>query len=81
MQNPPSKCVNRKTRNHYARNLNCSCCRLLRLHLLLARKQCVYGSIELIAALEEVEFENEDVAQDCAAEFLNEGAGCGCGAT
>jgi len=32
--------------------------------LLLARKQCVYRRIELIAALEEVQLENEKVAHD-----------------
>lgn len=48
--------------------------------LLLAREQRVHGRIELVAALEEIEFEDEDVALDGAAELLDEGAGCSCGA-
>lgn len=44
--------------------------------LLLAGEQRVHGGVELVAALEEVEFEDEDVAHDGAAEFLDEGAGC-----
>jgi hypothetical protein len=51
----------------------------LLLHLLLlACEQGVDGCVELVAALEEVELEDEDVARDGAAEFLHECAGCRC---
>jgi hypothetical protein len=46
--------------------------------LLLAGEQGVDGRVELVAALEEVELEHEDVARDGGAEFLHERAGCGC---
>lgn len=49
--------------------------------LLLARKQRVHGRVELIAALEEVEFEDENVLCDLAAELLDEGTSRGSGAT
>lgn len=49
--------------------------------LLLAVEQRVDGRIELVAALEEVELENEDVAQQRATEFLDERSSCSCGAT
>lgn len=39
---------------------------------LLARQQSVDGRVELIAALEEFEFENEKVAKQLAAEFLDQ---------
>ena len=38
--------------------------------LLLGRKQCLYGRIELVAALEEVEFKNEEISHNFSAEFL-----------
>jgi len=44
--------------------------------LLLGCKQCVYGRIELVAALEEVEFKNEEISHNFSAEFLYERAGC-----
>jgi hypothetical protein len=49
--------------------------------LLLACKQSVDGCVELIAALEEIEFEDENVASDGAAEFLDERASRRCRAT
>ena len=45
---------------------------------LLARQQRVHGRVELIAALEKVELEDENVAHDGAAELLHERTGCGC---
>lgn len=47
--------------------------------LLLAGKQRVDRGIELVPALEEIEFEDENVANDVAAELLDERAGCRCG--
>jgi hypothetical protein len=41
--------------------------------LLLARKQRVNGRIELVAALEKIEFEDENVLCHLAAELLDEG--------
>jgi hypothetical protein len=49
--------------------------------LLLAREQGVDGCVELVAALEKVELEDEDVARNGAAKFLHECAGCRCRAT
>jgi hypothetical protein len=49
--------------------------------LLLAGKQGVDGRVELVAALEEVELEDEDVFDDLAAELLYEGTRSRCGAT
>jgi hypothetical protein len=46
--------------------------------LLLARKQSVNGRVQLIAALEEVKLQDEDVLEDLAAELLDQRAGCGC---
>ena len=48
--------------------------------LLLAGKQSVDGGVELVAALEEVELEDEDVFNDLAAERLDEGTRSRCGA-
>lgn len=48
--------------------------------LLLAGKQSVDGGVELVAALEEVELEDEDVFEDLAAELLDEGTRSRCGA-
>lgn len=48
--------------------------------LLLAVEERVDGGVELVAALEEVELEDEDVAQERAAELLDEGACCCSGA-
>jgi hypothetical protein len=57
----------------------CNGKRALLLHLLLlAGEQGVDGCVELVAALEEVELEHEDVAGDGGAELLHERAGCGC---
>lgn len=49
--------------------------------LLLAREQGVNRRVELVAALEEIEFEDENVLHDLAAELLDEGAGRRGGAT
>jgi hypothetical protein len=49
--------------------------------LLLASKQGVDGRIELVAALEEVELEDEDVLEDLSAELLDERTSRSCGAT
>jgi hypothetical protein len=49
--------------------------------LLLAGKQSVDGRVELVAALEEVELEDEDVFDDLAAELLYESTRSRCGAT
>ena len=49
--------------------------------LLLAVEQRVDGRVELVAALEEIEFEDEDVAKQGAAELLDEGSSCLSGAT
>lgn len=49
--------------------------------LLLARKQSVDRCVELVAALEEVELEDEDVLDDLATELLDECASSGCGTT
>jgi hypothetical protein len=49
--------------------------------LLLASKQGVDGRAELLAALEEIEFEDEDVLDDLSTELLDERASCRCGAT
>ena len=49
--------------------------------LLLARKQSVDGRIELVAALEEVQLQDENVLEDLAAELLDERTGCRRGAT
>ena len=57
------------------------CCKLLLQLLVLARKQRVDRRVELIAALEEVELEDEDVFQDLAAEFLDECTSGGCRTT
>jgi hypothetical protein len=43
--------------------------------LLLASKKSVDGRVELVATLEEVELEDEDVLEDLSAELLDEGAG------
>lgn len=48
--------------------------------LLLAGEQSVDGGVELVAALEEVELEDEDVFNDLAAELLDEGTRSRCGA-
>lgn len=48
--------------------------------LLLAGEQSVDGGVELVAALEEVELEDEDVFDDLAAELLDEGTRSRCGA-
>lgn len=50
------------------------------LSLFLAREEGVDGGVELCAPFEEVEFEHEDVAQEGAAELLDERACCCCGA-
>lgn len=55
--------------------------RLLLQLLLLARKQRVNGRIKLVPALEEIEFENENIAHDSAAELCHERSGCRCRAT
>lgn len=55
--------------------------RLLLQLLFLAGQQRVDGRIELVAALEEVQLQDEDVACDLAAEFLDERACCGCRAS
>lgn len=39
---------------------------------LLACEQCVHRRIQLIAAFEEVEFENENISNCRAAEFLHQ---------
>ena len=49
--------------------------------LLLAGKQSVDGRVELVAALEEVELEDEDVFDDLAAELLYESTRSRRGAT
>jgi hypothetical protein len=62
-------------------NANIVLHRLLLHLLLLARKQCVNLRIELIATLQEIQFQNEEISEDLTAEFLNEGSSCGCRAT
>jgi len=52
-------------------------CSLLKLFF-LAREQCMHRRIQFIAALEEVEFENEKVPNRRAAEFLHQRASGGC---
>ena len=55
---------------------------ILAAHLLfLAREQGVDGRVQLVATLEEVELEYEDVLHDLAAEFLDKCASGGCRAT
>jgi hypothetical protein len=49
--------------------------------LLLASKQGVDGRAELLAALEEIELEDENVLEDLSTELLDERASCRCGAT
>jgi hypothetical protein len=49
--------------------------------LLLACKESVDGCVELIATLEEIEFEDKNVAGNGAAEFLHERASRRCRAT
>jgi hypothetical protein len=49
--------------------------------LLLAGEEGVHGSVELGAALEEVELHHEEETDEVTAELADERAGCGCGAT
>ena len=49
--------------------------------LLLAGEEGVYGSVELRAALEEVELHHEEETDEVTAELADERASCGCGAT
>lgn len=46
--------------------------------LLLARKERVHRRVELVAALEEIEFQDENVAHDGAAELLHKRSSRGC---
>ena len=39
----------------------------------------MYGCVELVAALEEVEFEDENVADEVSSESRDQFTGCGCG--
>ena len=48
--------------------------------LLLLREKGAHRGVEQVAALEEVELEDEEVAHDFTAELLDEVASCLCGA-
>jgi hypothetical protein len=49
--------------------------------LLLAREQGVHRSVELVAALEEVELHHKEETDEITAELADKRAGCGCGTT
>lgn len=48
--------------------------------LLLLREKGAHGGVEKVAALEEVELEDEEISHDFSAEFLDEVTSCLCGA-
>lgn len=49
--------------------------------LLLACKERVYGRVELITALQEIQFKDEEVAHDGSTELADERSSGGCRAT